>query len=58
MAIHTRTHGLAAVVLFGLSAPSAFAQTNATVQPFSQAEKDQGAQAHTQILAEIGRAHV
>lgn len=29
----------------------------ATVQPFSQAEKDQGAQAHTQIMQEFGEAY-
>lgn len=49
----SRLKTIAATVALGLSA-GALAQAQRPVQPFSQAEKDQGAQSHSQILQEFG----
>ncbi|MEQ1687534.1 MAG: M48 family metalloprotease [Sphingopyxis sp.] len=62
MAMMTRNMVLATGALALAIASPALTQTTATsrtanVQPFSQAEKDQGAQAHTQIMAEFGDAY-
>ncbi|MEQ1725587.1 MAG: M48 family metalloprotease [Sphingopyxis sp.] len=65
MAMMTRNMVLATSALALASASPAWPQpaaqpaatSRAAVQPFSQAEKDQGAQAHTQIMAEFGDAY-
>ncbi len=52
----TRRFATAMVALYAGGSP-ALAQRTTTVQPFSQAERDQGAQAHTEIMREFGDAY-
>ena len=46
--------GTAAAVVALMACGAASAQSQRAIQPFSQAEKDQGAQSHSQILQEFG----
>lgn len=57
MAINIRnSHRLAAVALCAATVP-ALAQADRAIQPFSQAEKSQGATAHVEIMREFGDAY-
>lgn len=53
---HMRVCAVGALLLSAGLSP-ALAQRGSTVQPFSQAEKNQGAQAHAEIMREFGDAY-